>query len=471
MHHACGWIETSNGIGIYFYRVIMPYDTYVPYHVTRLYVFTVVNLILMFHASCVNCDVVVLDKHENSTAGIHFPDEPAQFGSDIPEDGLTGYLIYLKPSPSNSCVHYEPKPQQFTIDQPWIALMARAGCKFDQMVYIAQQMNFSAVIVHNQYPDEELINMGGSEYADQVHIPSVFVGYYDGDNLGKYYVFNASDGRYLVRIDKEGFDFKPYLLWPFAIVVGTCFVLMLIFMLVRFCRDLHKKRKSRLSTKHLKKIPIKKFKKGDVYDVCAICLDDYEEGEKLRVLPCAHVYHIKCIDPWLTKRKKTCPVCKRKVIPGSNPDSDSSDEDTENESSNERTPLLISNNNQVMTTPRRSTFDNSGLPEAVRQEVTTVHVRTHRIEDSDSDSDDNSLYHTVGESPEQHSRPNTGAINITYESSSEESDEESDEEDHDEEEHAERGSNGEHSAEGANGNTVVVVINNEKSDKTVNHVV
>ena len=44
--------------------------------------------------------------------------------------------MYVKPSPSNPCVHYEPTPPFFTLDHPWIALMAREGCHFDQMVCI-----------------------------------------------------------------------------------------------------------------------------------------------------------------------------------------------------------------------------------------------------------------------------------------------------------------------------------------------
>ncbi|KAI5105379.1 hypothetical protein C0J45_5051 [Silurus meridionalis] len=32
---------------------------------------------------------------------------------------------------------------------------------------------------------------------------------------------------------------------------------------------------------------------------CQICFSDYKKGEKLRMLPCFHDYHVKCIDRWL----------------------------------------------------------------------------------------------------------------------------------------------------------------------------
>lgn len=44
---------------------------------------------------------------------------------------------------------------------------------------------------------------------------------------------------------------------------------------------------------------------------CAICLDPFEDDDVVRGLLCGHPFHADCLDPWLTRRRACCPMCKR----------------------------------------------------------------------------------------------------------------------------------------------------------------
>jgi hypothetical protein len=66
-----------------------------------------------------------------------------------------------------------------------------------------------------------------------------------------------------------------------------------------------------LSKEKIKNIPEKPFHKALFDDnlECIICMENFEENEKVKQLYCGHIFHGDCIDKWLEKEKK-CPFCK-----------------------------------------------------------------------------------------------------------------------------------------------------------------
>ncbi|KAI3776748.1 hypothetical protein L1987_46537 [Smallanthus sonchifolius] len=48
---------------------------------------------------------------------------------------------------------------------------------------------------------------------------------------------------------------------------------------------------------------------------CAVCLNEFEDEETIRLIPkCDHVFHAECIDAWLESHV-TCPVCRSDLVP------------------------------------------------------------------------------------------------------------------------------------------------------------
>lgn len=46
---------------------------------------------------------------------------------------------------------------------------------------------------------------------------------------------------------------------------------------------------------------------------CSICLSEFADGERIRVLPvCGHRFHVACIDRWLVSHC-SCPTCRRRL--------------------------------------------------------------------------------------------------------------------------------------------------------------
>ncbi|XP_034077052.1 RING finger protein 150-like [Gymnodraco acuticeps] len=83
-------------------------------------------------------------------------------------------------------------------------------------------------------------------------------------------------------------------------------------------RDRNQRRLGDAAKKAISKLQVRTIRKGDQetegdFDNCAVCIEGYKPNDVVRILPCRHLFHKSCVDPWLLDHR-TCPMCKMNIL-------------------------------------------------------------------------------------------------------------------------------------------------------------
>ncbi|KAH9624844.1 hypothetical protein KSS87_000425 [Heliosperma pusillum] len=226
------------------------------------------------------------------------------------------------------------------------ALIIRGGCSFDEKIKKAQKAGFDAAIIYDNVDGGALIAMAGISTGIKIH--AVFVSKATGATLKSY-----------ADQDLEIWIIPSYesSVWSIMAISLISILAMSALLATWFFVRRHRVRRERsvaqardfhgMSGRLVKAMPSLLFTAVTedycTSSTCAICLEDYIVGDRLRVLPCRHKFHAFCVDSWLTTWRTFCPVCKRdaRTSNGEPPASES-------------TPLLSSNPSSVASSPLSS---------------------------------------------------------------------------------------------------------------------
>ncbi|XP_032032575.1 E3 ubiquitin-protein ligase ZNRF4 [Hylobates moloch] len=272
-----------------------------------------IKALLVLSVLQVPAQAVVRAMLEDNSSSVDFADLPALFGVPLAPEGIRGYLMEVKPA--NAC-HPIEAPRLGNRSLGAIALIRRYDCTFDLKVLNAQRAGFEAAIVHNVHSND-LVSMTHvyEDQRDQIAIPSVFVGEAASQDLR---VMGCDKSAHVLLLpdDPPCHDLDCHLVLTVSWVLGCTlvlvgsafFVLNRLWLWAQACGS----RKRPVKTSTSQKAQVRIFTRRN--DLCAICLDEYEEGDQLKILPCSHTYHCKCIDPWFSQApRRSCPVCKQSV--------------------------------------------------------------------------------------------------------------------------------------------------------------
>uniref|UniRef100_A0A672LB80 E3 ubiquitin-protein ligase RNF133-like n=1 Tax=Sinocyclocheilus grahami TaxID=75366 RepID=A0A672LB80_SINGR len=235
------------------------------------------------------------------------------FGADSPLDSASGLLVLPNSDPL-AC----SRNTTFTAKhQPWIALIKKGNCTYSQKIRAAQRQGASAVVIYNIDGTGNDTNL--MAHSDAKDIVAIMVGNILGTEMAKL-VKNGSDVYVAIVVaNPRGLWYSST--WAYSLsftFIGVTTITMFYFAFLFIKRMYRNQQLRKENEKAIAKLEVRTLRTGDLEveseDVsCVVCTDSFKHNEKVTVLPCRHLYHKKCIEPWLLEHP-TCPMCKFHIL-------------------------------------------------------------------------------------------------------------------------------------------------------------
>jgi hypothetical protein len=194
-----------------------------------------------------------------------------------------------------------------------VAMIMRGDCYFVAKCLYAQTLGAIACVVGDNQDSPNLLTMNPSpgDNSSAVKIPSLFV-----SRRTYFAIYNGLARDPLVaRVNGEG-EVRFEQTWETMVLpfLGVMLGLGLLWS----CRWMVSRRRNvRARRIQASELPLVDYTAGRVHnDSCVICLADFEQGNRIKVLPCNHGFHTECIDPWINDRSEHCPICKMSILEG-----------------------------------------------------------------------------------------------------------------------------------------------------------
>lgn len=270
-------------------------------------------------------NATVLDGRGNT---IHMmSSDEGKYGQNSPKVDTKG--IVIAPAPHHGVVDRQGcDPGTRFLVPPrsvhWVALLQRGNCTFKEKILKAAAYNATAVLIYNNSTDKTVktVKMGHEGTGDTVAVMIT-------EAYGKEILAHLERNQTVLVSVVVGLPTKSINRGSLVFVSISFIVLMIIssawlifyfIQKIRYtsARDRSQRRLGDAAKKAMGKLTTRTVKKGDKetdpdFNHCAVCIEAYQLNDVVRILPCKHVFHKVCVDPWLNEHC-TCPMCKLNIL-------------------------------------------------------------------------------------------------------------------------------------------------------------